>query len=64
MTLKSKNRASIVNDQGGILGYFINHGLSQKYLLKKFKRDFKIKNPWIFDFINLGLFRSKHNQKY
>ncbi len=58
ITLKSKNRAQMVDRQGGILGYFIKNKMSQKYLLNKFSNFFNLKMPWLLNFISVGLFRS------
>ncbi len=59
LILKSKNRAQLVDDHGGILGYFIRNKMDQKYLFNKYKKFFHLKNSWITNFINVGLFRSK-----
>ena len=54
---KSKNRAQMVDRQGGY-GYFIKNEMSQKYLLFKFSNFFILKMPWLLNFISVGLFRS------
>jgi len=61
MVGKKKNRAQIVDNQGGILGYFLKENYDQKKLKKFFTKTFTFNNQWLDSFFKLGSFKTDNN---
>ena len=59
LVLKKKNRAQIVDNSGGILGYFIKNRMHEKFLFNKFKKEFNISASWLKNLVNVGIYRTK-----
>ena len=55
---KHKVRAQVGDSSGGILGHFINNGMTDKKLKKVFSKEFNINQKFMNDFIQIGVYKT------
>lgn len=63
LVLKKKNRAQIVDGNGGILGFFIKNKMDQSFLYRFFRKQFKLNKKWQDSLFNIGMYRVQGNSK-